>query len=361
MSISLPSIPKFPAAKNSLHAELRKRVQEYFDVNGISSTGNSNLYVKAIVFVSLFLIIYLHLLLFTTAWYWGIAECIVLGCLIAGIGFNIMHDGSHGSFSKRKWSNRLAAYSANIVGANHFMWNIKHNMIHHSFTNVDGVDDDIEVGFLMRMAPSQKRYKMHRFQHLYFWVLYLMLYVFWIFFSDYNKYFTQRIGEMPLKKMTAKDHIAFWGIKIYHGFVFIALPIILVGWLHWLIGFLTFSFVAGFVLSIVFQLAHTVEGTEFPVAEMPANRLPDEFAEHQIKTTANFATKNKIVSWLLGGLNFQIEHHLFPKISHVHYPAISNIVRNVCGEYHLKYIEYPTVGKAIGAHIRFLKQMGKKY
>lgn len=186
-----------------------------------------------------------------------------------------------------------------------------------------------------------------------------MLYVFWIFFTDYKKYFTQRIGSMPLKKMSIKDHLAFWFTKLYHGAVFIAIPIVFVGWLHWLIGFLTMSIVSGFVLSIVFQLAHTVEGTEFPVADKFNHKLPDEFAEHQIKTTANFATENKLVSWLVGGLNFQIEHHLFPKISHVHYPAVSKIVRNVCREYQLKYIEYPTMRRAIIAHVRFLKQMGK--
>jgi len=184
------------------------------------------------------------------------------------------------------------------------------------------------------------------------------LYVFWIFFTDYQKYFSQRIGAFPLKKMNIKNHIAFWLIKIYHGFVFIALPVILVGWLPWLIGFLTMSLVSGFILSIVFQLAHTVEGTEFPLADANS-KLPDEFAAHQIKTTANFATKNKLVSWLVGGLNFQIEHHLFPKISHVHYPAVSKIVRTVCREYKLQYIEYPTMRRAIVAHVRFLKQMGK--
>ncbi|MBN8837741.1 MAG: acyl-CoA desaturase [Sphingobacteriia bacterium] len=352
-------IPKFPSSINSLHLELRKRVQQYFDDNNISITGNINLFSKAILLVTAFLAIYIHLLLFTPVWYWAVLECVILGGLIAAIGFNVMHDGSHGSFSKRKWQNKLAAYSVNMLGANHFMWNMKHNMIHHSFTNVDGVDDDIEVGFLMRMAPTQKRYKLHKFQHLYFWVLYMMLYVFWIFFSDYHKYFTQRIGEVPLKKMTTKDHIAFWAIKVYHGFVFIVLPILLVGWLYWLVGFLIFTLVAGFILSIVFQLAHTVEHTEFPVASLDENKLPDEFAAHQLKTTANFATKNKLISWLVGGLNFQIEHHLFPKISHVHYPAISEIVRNVCKEYKLQYIEYPTMRKAIGAHVRFLRQMGK--
>ena len=351
-------MPKFPVVKESLHAELRKRVQQYFDENGISATGNISLFTKAILLVSAFVAVYIHLIFFTPNWYIAIPECIVLGGLIAAIGFNIMHDGSHGSFSQYKWKNKLAAASLSMMGANHFLWNMKHNMIHHSFTNVDGVDDDIEVGVLMRMAPTQKKLFMHRFQHFYFWFLYMLLYVFWIFFTDYKKYFSQKIGDIPLKKMEVKDHVGFWVTKVYHGIVFIALPILMVGWVNWLVGFAVATMFSGFVLSIVFQLAHTVEHTEFPVADIETHKLPDEFAAHQIKTTANFATKNKLVSWLVGGLNFQIEHHLFPKISHVHYPAISSIVKSVCQEYQLQYIEYPTVRRAVVAHVRFLKQMG---
>lgn len=351
--------PKFPAVKNSLHSELKKRVQEYFDEKGISITGNLNLFSKAIILVSAFIAIYIHLIFFTPEWYFAIPECILLGCLIASIGFNVMHDGSHGSFSKNKWKNKLAAASLSMLGANHFMWNMKHNILHHSYTNVDGVDDDIEIGVLMRMAPTQKRLWMHRFQHFYFWFLYMMLYVFWIFFTDYRKYFSRKIGNVPLKKMQLKDHLEFWIVKLYHGFIFIALPIIMIGWFHWLMGFLLVTLVSGLVLSIVFQLAHTVEDTHFPIANSDNNKLPDEFAAHQLKTTANFATRNKTISWLLGGLNFQIEHHLFPKISHVHYPAISNIIKNVCMEYQIQYIEYPTMYRAVVAHIHFLKRLGK--
>jgi linoleoyl-CoA desaturase len=282
-----------------------------------------------------------------------------LGGVIAAIGFNVMHDGSHGSFSENKVMNKVAAHSISMLGANHFLWNMKHNMIHHTFTNVDGVDDDIEIGVLMRMAPTQKRLKGHKFQHIYFWFLYMMLYIFWIFFTDYKKYFAQKIGDVPLKPMSLKDHITFWVVKIYHAAVFVVVPIYFLGWAAWLVGFIIITFFAGFVLSIVFQLAHTVEQTEFPVASIEEHKLPDEFAAHQIKTTANFATKSKLVSWLVGGLNFQIEHHLFPKISHVHYPAISNIIRTVCAEYQLQYIEYPTTRKAIAAHVRFLKHMGR--
>ncbi|MBN8717849.1 MAG: acyl-CoA desaturase [Sediminibacterium magnilacihabitans] len=352
-------VPKFPAVQKSLHTELKKRVQAYFDEKGIDSTGNPRLFTKALLMVLGFIAVFVHLVFFTPVWYLALGECVVLGGLVAGIGFNVMHDGSHGSFSTNKGWNRIAASSISLLGANHFMWNMKHNMIHHSFTNVDGVDDDIEIGALMRMAPSQKRYKMHRFQHFYFWALYMLLYLFWIFFSDYNKYFSRKIGNVPLKKMSVKDHIEFWGVKLYHILVFVVIPVIFVGWLSWLVGFLVMSLVAGFILSIVFQLAHTVEHTEFPVADTESHKLPDEFAAHQIKTTANFATRNKLVSWLVGGLNFQIEHHLFPKISHIHYPAISEIVRKVCMEYQLQYIEYPSMRQAVAAHVRFLKQMGR--
>ncbi|NCI51199.1 acyl-CoA desaturase [Sediminibacterium roseum] len=353
------SIPKFPQVGKSLHTDLKNRVQQYFDEKGIKSTGTSKLFTKAAILITLLVAVYIHLLVFTPVWYIALGECIVMGGLVAAIGFNVMHDGSHGSFSTKKGMNRVAASSISLLGANHFMWNMKHNMIHHSFTNVDGVDDDIEIGSLMRMAPTQKRHKLHKFQHIYFVAMYSLLYVFWIFYTDYKKYFSGKIGEIPLKKMAVKDHIEFWAVKIYHAAVFVVIPIIFLGFVNWLIGFSVMSIVAGFILSIVFQLAHVVGDTEFPVANIETNKLPDEFAAHQIKTTANFATRNKVISWLVGGLNFQIEHHLFPKISHVHYPAISEIVRNVCREYKLQYIEYPTMRQAVAEHVRFLRQMGR--
>ncbi len=353
------AIPKFPVVNQSLHAELKKRVQAYFDERGIQSTGTPRLFTKAIIMVIAFIALYIQLLVWTPVWYLGVIESFILGGLVAAIGFNVMHDGSHGSFSTNKWINRVAASSISMLGANHFMWNMKHNMIHHSFTNIDGVDDDIEIGILMRMAPTQKRLKMHKFQQYYFWFLYMLLYLFWIFFTDYKKYFSKKIGNVPLKKMTLVDHFEFWGVKLYHIAFFIVIPIYAVGWLAWLVGFCVMSVVAGFVLSIVFQLAHTVEQTAFPIADIASHKLPDEFAAHQIKTTANFATRNKLVSWLVGGLNFQIEHHLFPKVSHVHYPAISKIVRKICAEYQLKYIEYPTMRRAVVAHVRFLRSMGR--
>ncbi|MBS1598670.1 MAG: acyl-CoA desaturase [Bacteroidetes bacterium] len=353
------SIPKFSNLPQSFHSELKQRISDYFEKVGKSTTGNASLFLKAIILMTAFAVVYIHLVFFTPSNLWAILECILLGGIVSAIGFNIMHDGAHGSFSKNKSVNLLAAFSLNLLGGNSFMWNMKHNIIHHAYTNVDGIDDDIDVQPWMRMSGTQKKYKLHKYQHLYFWILYSLLYISWIFFMDYQKYFKSRVGEMKLKKMTIADHFIFWSFKLLNAFLFVALPIYMVGFGHWVVGFIAFTFFAGLVLSLVFQLAHTVEHTSFPVADPETGKMEDEWAIHQIKTTANFATKNKVVSWLVGGLNFQIEHHLFPKISHVHYPAISKIIKQACQEYGITYIEYPRVRLAIASHVAFLRQMGR--
>jgi linoleoyl-CoA desaturase len=353
------SIPKFSNIQNSFHAELKAKISEYFIQVGRSTTGNYQLFMKAVILMVGFIFLYIHLVFFTPAVIWQVFESILLGCLVAAIGFNVMHDGAHGSFSKYKWLNRLAAFSLNILGGNSFIWNMKHNVIHHAYTNVDGVDDDIDIQPWLRMSRTQKKYKMHKYQHLYFWILYSLLYIFWVFLLDYQKYFKGRIGNMAVKKMKLIDHFIFWGFKFVHLFLFIGLPVWMVGFESWLISFLIFTLVAGFVLSLVFQLAHTVEHTAFPVADPVTGKMEDEWAIHQLRTTANFATKNKLITWLVGGLNFQIEHHLFPKISHVHYPALREIVKKICEERGIHYIEFRNLRFAIASHVIFLKQMGR--
>jgi linoleoyl-CoA desaturase len=356
-------MPKFPSVNPSFHVVLKNRIEEYFKKKEVSSHGNFNLFFKAALLIASFIGLYIHLVFFTPAWYFGIAECIVLGLVIAFIGFNIMHDGSHGSFSKSKFMNRMAAYTINVLGGSSFMWNVKHNMVHHSFTNIAGVDDDINAGILLRFSEHQKRYKIHRFQHIYFWFLYTLLYIFWVFYTDYKKYFSRRIAITPLKKLDAWDHVVFWGFKAINVFLFVALPIYLLGFVTWLVGFLAIMLIAGFVLSIVFQLAHTVQHTSFPDPKGINGidgMMEDEWAIHQLKTTADFATNSKIISWCVGGLNFQVEHHLFPKISHVHYPALSKIIRATCEEYGMPYIAFPKMHNAVASHVSYLRQMGRK-
>jgi linoleoyl-CoA desaturase len=353
------SIPKFVNVNNNFHQELKRRVNQYFETNKKQTTGNFALFFKACLFFACYLGLYVHLVYFTPATWLAIIECVLLGCFTAAIGFNVMHDGGHGSFSKSKTVNEIAAFSVNFLGASQIMWRMKHNIIHHTYTNIDGVDDDIEIKPFLRMCSTQKHFWIHRFQHYYFWFLYTLLHIIWVFQTDYQKYFSKRIGSVPIKKMSMKEHVGFWAAKVAYAMLFMVIPIIKVGFLPWLIGFLIASMVTGFIISIVFQLAHTVEHVEFPTPSADTNKIENEWAMHQVQTTANFATKNKLICWLVGGLNFQIEHHLFPKISHVHYPAISKIIKETCNDFNVKYMEFRKMRHAVLSHVTYLRKMGR--
>ena len=350
---------KFVQGRSEFHNDIKQRVAKYFSENKKESTGTAALYLKTALFFTAYFGLYIHLIFFHPTLAWAIVECIFLGLFTSAIGFNVMHDGAHGSFSRHNTINKLAGFSLNLLGGSAIMWNMKHNIIHHTYTNIAGVDDDIEAGAMLRFTESQEKRKFHKFQHYYFWLLYTLLHIMWVFVSDYKKYFTHRIGTVELRRFTLKEHIAFWTAKVLYAFMVVALPIYFVGFTNWLLGFLLVTMVTGLVISIVFQLAHTVEHTEFPLPSIETGKIENEWAIHQINTTANFATDNKFISWFVGGLNFQIEHHLFPRISHIHYPALSKIIRQACNEYGIKYIEYPKMRHAIVSHVSYLKRLGR--
>jgi linoleoyl-CoA desaturase len=350
--------PKFIQRDLSFTQELKTKINEYFENNKINKTGNWHLYSKAIILVVALLALYVHLVFFTPPVALAIIECLLLGAVVAGIGFNVMHDGGHGSFSENKTLNNFASYSLDFLGGSSFMWNMKHNVIHHTYTNVEGYDDDIEAGIFLRLAASQPKYKIHKYQHLYFWAMYCVIYFFWIFFLDFQKYFTRKIGRVEISKMSLRSHFGFWSSKLIFGTIFMAIPIYVLGIVPWAIGFFCFIFFTGLLIALVFQLAHTVEHTEMVFVDADPVIIESEWTVHQLRTTANFATKNKIVNWFTGGLNFQVEHHLFPRISHVHYPAISKILKDLCAKYDVPYNEYKRTRQAIASHIRFLKEMG---
>lgn len=355
------SVPKFKVPANSLRAELRKRTNDYFKSIKAEPTGNSKLYSKAVILVISFIGMYTHLVFFTSEYVLiSIIECIILGALTAAIGFNIMHDGAHGSFSQKKWLNDLAGSSLNFLGANVLMWKTKHNGVHHTYTNIEGVDDDLNAGIFLRLCETQKHRAAHKYQHYYFGLVYSVLHLYWVFFTDYKKYFTGKVGIVPIPKMSLKDHLIFWFSKVFHLFAYMLVPMYCVGFLPWLVGFIIYSAATGFVMGLVFQLAHVVEETHFPTIDAKTNSTEDEWVVHQLKTTANFAPNSRIVSWFTGGLNYQVEHHLFPNISHIHYPAISKIVKQLCEEYNVPYLQHQKLSMAVVSHVNHLKHLGRK-
>lgn len=337
---------------------INTRVEQYFKEHNLKKTGNRKLYLKSLILITAAVVTYAVLLMVHLNPVVAAMLCCLFGLLQATIGFNVMHDANHGSYSTKKWINNLMGLTANMMGVNAWMWKQKHNIIHHTYTNVDGVDDDIIKLPILRMCPSQKQLKIHRYQFLYCIPLYGLTSFMWTFITDFSRYFRKRIQVTQLQKMRLREHIIFWTSKFFYCFFYIALPIYIVGFVPFIIGFVIMHVTLGLTLALVFQLAHVVEVTHFVKAGKDSLDIEDEWAIHQVQTTADFATNNKIISWLTGGLNFQVEHHLFPKISHIHYPVIHKIVKDVCQKFSITHNDYPSMTAALLSHFRFMKKLG---
>lgn len=350
----------FNNSHNMFFQSLRKSVEDYFKTNGKKKTGDWRLYIKTIILVPAAIGIYLSLILIDMHPALALFLCGLLGFTFASIGFNVMHDACHGSYSSKKWVNNVLGLSLNLIGGNAFFWKQKHNVIHHTYTNIDGLDDDIAQSSLLRQSPTQKWRPIHRYQHIYLTFAYSLLLFMWVGIGDFKKYFRQRVNNTPLPPMDTQEHITFWLSKVFYVAVYIVIPIMTVGFLPWLIGYITMGLVTGIIISYIFQLAHAVEGPEFESVGLEDKVIETEWAVHQVKTTANFAPNNKLLSWFVGGLNFQVEHHLFPRISHIHYPAISKIVKEHCRKFELPYHCFPKLSTAVVSHVRTMKQLGQQ-
>lgn len=349
----------FSKGSSLFFKDLKEKVDTYFAHNNLHPAGNHKLVVKGLIQAAFSIILYVILVFFTPPAAVAILLCAALGINLAIIGFNVMHEGGHNTFARQEWMNKISAYSLNVLGGISYYWKIKHNVNHHTYTNIEGMDSDIDVKPLMRLHQGQPWRWYHRFQHIYWVFLYALSYLAWIFYEDFVKYFRARISPAGDKtKMPLREHVIFWLTKLMYVAVYMVIPIILVGFLPWLIGFLVITLVCGLTTSLVFQLAHVVEGTQFHSLTDESDRR-HEWAIHQVVSTANFGTHSKVLHWFLGGLNFQVEHHLFPRISHVHYPAINRYVREVCREYDIAYNEYSSMLKAMASHIVHLRKLGQ--
>ncbi len=344
---------------NNFFPTLKKRVDDYFKSNNINKWGNSKLYTKATILLIAFASLYTAIVFIAMPAWLSLVLCAIFGLNLAAIGFNVMHDGAHGSFSNNKHVNYMMGLTLNLMGGVVFIWKNKHNKNHHSFTNIEGMDDDINIGPFIRVSTHQKKRWYHKYQHIYAYPLYATSYSFWVFFQDFKKYFTGKIADTELANMSFKEHTIFWLTKVGYIVTFFALPIFMKGLVATIVGYLIVTAITGYTIGVVFQLAHVVEETDFHDVPVKGERIiPTEWAIHQIRTTANFGTKNKVLNWYTGGLNFQVEHHLFPKISHVHYPAINKLVKETCEQFNVAYHEFPSMIAAMKSHTKHLRMIG---
>lgn len=343
---------------SAFHRDLRRRVDAWFAETGKNPHGDGRMWRKTAALVGGFALCYGLFLASDGGLLAMLAFGVPMGLFWAGLGFSVMHDGNHAAYSADKRVNRAMGFVLDLIGGSSYLWRHKHNRIHHSHPNVVGVDDDLEAGFFLRMAPGQDWLPMHRAQHVYMWPLYGFIAIKWHLMDDYAQMIRGHINDVPFARPRGRDLAEFVvGKIIFHTWAFVV-PTLVFGLgpalLYWLIS----SFVLGVALAVVFQLAHCVEEADFVVPPTDGSTVELDFAELQLATTVDFAPENPLATWYLGGLNFQVVHHLFPRVCHVHYPDLARIVAETAAAHGLRYRCNPTVGAALTSHYRWMRRMG---
>ncbi|MFA0961464.1 fatty acid desaturase [Roseivirga sp. BDSF3-8] len=340
---------------------LRKRVNSYFKENNISKYANRSMKVKTAFMLALYFVPLLVLVTGLVSSFWSMMVMwVLMGFGMSGIGTSIMHDANHGSYSKKAWVNNALGYMVNLIGGYHVNWKIQHNVLHHSYTNVHGHDEDI-TNAVMRFSPDQAHKKMYRFQLYYAPFFYSIMTLYWLVSKDF-----EQLVRYKKNSLLDKQGVSFGGglthvilNKVGYLVITLVVPMLVlsVAWWQVLIGFVVMHLICGLLLALIFQPAHVLEETEFMMPD-EAGSLENHWAIHQMRTTSNFAHRSRIFSWFIGGLNYQIEHHLFPNICHVHYKKISRIVKETAEEYGIPYYQHKTFVHALASHFRLLNDLG---
>ncbi len=362
LSLMIPTVRFATPDRSAFAATLRQRVNQYFKDNNITRFGNREMVVKTIVLLGLYLALYALILTLPINPWWMLPMVLVMGLSKAGVGMSVMHDALHGSYSKSKWVNKLVGSSIYLLGADPSVWKIQHNVLHHTYTNIHGLDEDINSKAIIRLSEHAPLRWFHRYQHVYS----LFLYGGMTLLMTVNDFF--KLLRYQRKGLVKKQAMRFdWectkliATKAFYFFFIIGIPLLVTSLTWWqvLIGFVVMHLVAGYVLSIIFQMAHVVEDAHQPLPVDGGNSMENTWFIHQLETTANFARNSRLLNWYVGGLNFQVEHHLFPNICHVHYRQISDIVRKTAEDFQLPYHMNPTFGEALRSHLRMLRSLGR--
>jgi linoleoyl-CoA desaturase len=338
---------------------LRRRIDDFFKTSGQKQRDNWQMYLKTAIILVCFGVSYC-LLVFASKNIWiGLVLAMILGLTMAGIGFNIQHDAGHGAFSDKPWVNKLMAMTLDLIGGSSYVWHFKHGMIHHTYVNITGWDTDIDFGALARVSPHRNWLWFHRWQHIYLWPLYGFLAMKWQLFDDFQYIISGKLGAHRIARPTRRNltifiigKVVFFSLAFFIPLLFHPFPVVL-----FFYGITVL--VLGMVLSVVFLLPHCVGQAEFPLPVNGSNRIENPWAIHQASVTCDFAQKNPIATWLLGGLNYHLEHHLFPTICHANYPSMAKIVRQTCLDFKVSYTSHKSFSAGIISHYRWLKLMGR--
>jgi len=340
---------------------LTERVDAYMREHELRARDLPAMYLKTGVVMAWWLVAYLLIMLGGFPPLVNAVLCIVWALAIGAIGFNVMHDANHGSYSSNPRINKLLCLSAEFLGISGFRWRTKHNVWHHTYTNIAGLDDDIQAYGFMRLSPHDKWKPLHRLQSLYFPIVYSMI-GFDFIMRDFAMIFAGKSDANHVyPRMNGGDKVVFWLGKAFFFSVMIVLPLLVFPWWQVLLGFMLVLFTVGLTLGVIFQLAHVQRVSTFPEPVGDPLHIENEWAIHQVETTADFAPNNKLLNLYIGGLNYQIEHHLLPHISHIHYPRLAPIVQQTCEEFGIRYNSFKSWRAALLNHWLELRTLAREY
>lgn len=339
--------------------DVRALGAEYMSDSGNARRARLQIYIKSAIMV-LWAATSWALLVFVASSFWVAALlCLSLGLALAGVGFNVTHDANHGSYSPARWLNSTMRWSLDFIGGSSYVWRVKHNVVHHTYTNIAGADSDIEQLPFLRLAPAQPHRWFHRYQHIYVWPLYGLFALKWHLLSDLLQLRAGNVQGTPLPWPRGRELVGFWLGKAVFFTWAIAIPL----FLHpvWIVAlaFTGTSLVLAFTLALTFQLAHCVEEATVTSVDDMADAGRSEWSRHQVETTVDFAPNNPLAAWYFGGLNFQIEHHVFSKICHTNYPKLAPHLQELCKKHGVRYSVHRTVTQALLSHVRYLRNLGR--
>ena len=344
---------------NPFFATVKARSEAWMKATGRTRYGGWRIYLKSAFWLGTYFGLYSLLLFGLVPFPYSLLVWAGFGFAMLLISLNIGHDASHGSFSSNSKVNAVFSYVFELIGTSSYLWGIMHNKAHHGFVNLHVNDVAIQTEPMLRLSPDAPLYSWHRWQHLYAFPLYSISTLFWVLLKDFKFISKQKIGPFKGAPHPWYQYVLLVGTKlIYFGYI-IVLPVMFSGASLWeiLLGFLIMHLTMGITLGLTFQTTHAVEETCDP-KWAKAGEIDNTWAVHVLESTSDFKTDSKLLNFLYGGLNSHVAHHIYPNISHVHYPGISKIIKEVAEELDLVYIENPNMWAAALSHIQYLKQLG---
>jgi linoleoyl-CoA desaturase len=351
MEIDAPGVPSFPKV-------LRRRLDSYFSDQNISPKADRTMWVKIAVGLSVLAGAWIAIYALRPGSWRFVALYLLGGIAQTFLLLNIAHDSNHNAISSRPLVNKTLNYVFDLCGISSYMWRILHHRGHHSCINLQGEDDALSGRGIFRFTPHEPRTPPHRFQHIYALFVYALFSLDYVFFRDFQCFFFPTHGYLRRTRHSLSEYAILFGGKGFYLAYMLVLPVLVLGKSPQLVAgaFLLVHLVVGMSVTLVFQTTHTIDSTYFP-----ANRSEfDNGVYHIFATTADYATENPVVSWLAGGLNHHIVHHLCPFVCHTHYAPLTRIVGQTAEEFGVPYRQHSTMARAIRHHLILLKQLGNE-